>query len=66
VSEQVVAQVDGVRPVQVLPTHGAVAVLLRETLPQREQVLVEDLASLRDAVTERAVEVEEYGFDGMG
>jgi orotate phosphoribosyltransferase len=32
-------------------------------MSQRNEVLVEDLASLGDAVTERAVEVEENGFD---
>ena len=62
---QVFAQVGGACPVEMFPAHGAQAVLFIDMQPQADNIFGKDISAFGDAVTQRAVEVEENGFDSV-
>src|SRR5262249_13442721 len=61
--QQVIAQVGGTGPVLMLPTHRAHTVLIRKRKAQRGSIFIENITTRRDAVTQRTIEIEKYGFD---
>jgi hypothetical protein len=63
VGEQVIAQVGGTGPVEMLPTRGAQSVFVVDAQAEGFHVIAEDIAAGGNAVTQCAVEVEEDGFD---